>query len=101
MSQNTALFDTLISQLSARLAAADGGGEAPATETPPAPRAPDAIDDILASAPRVTHVRALRDDPTIIAFRRELLNGMIRADTAHKLLGLLSTVLDRILPVRP
>lgn len=100
MSQNTALFDALINRLSSQLAAADGGGT-PAAETPPAPRAPDAIDDILASPPRATNVRSLRDDPVIVSFRRELMNGMIRADTAHKLLGLLSTLLDRVLATRP
>jgi len=49
----------------------------------------DAIDAELAAPPRVTAVRALRDDPIVQQFRQELIDGLIRVDTAQRLLALI------------
>ena len=54
----------------------------------------DAIDAILAGEPRTTAVRSLRDHEVVQQFRRELSDGLIRADTAKKLLGLIHTVVE-------
>ncbi|MCP4591413.1 MAG: hypothetical protein GY842_11760 [bacterium] len=61
------------------------------------PSAKDAIDLILASSPRRTEVRSLRHDPTVEAFRQELIDGLIRVDTANRLLGLVNTVITAVL----
>ena len=60
----------------------------------PQPRRKDAIDAILASEPRTTAVRSLRDHEVVQQFRRELSDGLIRVDTANKLLGLIRTVVE-------
>jgi len=54
----------------------------------------DAIDAILASEPRTTAARSLRDHEVVQQFRRELADGLIRVDTANKLLGLIRTIVD-------
>ncbi|MCH7702549.1 MAG: hypothetical protein IID37_12765 [Planctomycetes bacterium] len=56
----------------------------------------DAIDRILDSQPRRTEVRSLTNDASIKAFRRELIDGFIRADTANRLLGLIEEVVARL-----
>ncbi len=63
-------------------------------ESIPQTKRKDAIDAILASAPRTTAARSLRDHEVVQQFRRELADGLIRADTANGLLGLIRTVLD-------
>ncbi len=60
----------------------------------PQSRRKDAIDAILASTPRTTSVRSLRDHEVVQQFRRELSDGLIRVDTANKLLGLIRTVVE-------
>lgn len=57
----------------------------------------DAIDRVLASPRRRTTVRALRNDPVVEAFRQELVDGLIRVDTAGKLLHLLNTAVTALL----
>ena len=57
----------------------------------------DAIDRILNGPRRRTETHSLRDHPAMEAFRRELTDGLIRADTANKLLGLISAVLTELL----
>ncbi|UCG16161.1 MAG: hypothetical protein JSV19_12790 [Phycisphaerales bacterium] len=52
----------------------------------------DAIDKALASAPRMTEVRSLKDHPDVRQFRQDLVDGFIRVDTANRLLQLLSTI---------
>lgn len=52
----------------------------------------DAIDRILDGKPRRTEVRSLTNDASIKAFRRELIDGFIRVDTANRLLGLIEEV---------
>ena len=54
----------------------------------------DAIDDILDGRPRETGVRSLRDAPAVIAFRRELEDGLVRADTLHQVLGLVLAIIE-------
>ena len=61
-----------------------------------ADQAGDAIDDALRAPPRETAVRSLRDAPEIVAFRGELVDGLIRADTANRLLRLVATVVERL-----
>ena len=63
-------------------------------ESTPRSRRKDAIDAILASDPRSTGVRSLREHEVVQQFRRELSDGLIRADTVNKLLGLIRTVVD-------
>ena len=60
-------------------------------------RRKDAIDAILASEPRTTAVRSLRNHELVQQFRRELSEGLIRVDTANKLLGLIRTVVDVVM----
>lgn len=61
------------------------------------PGAGDAIDLILASPARTTEVCSLRHDPVVEAFRQELVDGLIRVDTANKLLHLVNTVVTALL----
>ncbi len=49
----------------------------------------DAIDAILASEPRQTAVTSLRDHEVVVRFRQELTDGLIRVDSANRLLSLL------------
>ena len=57
----------------------------------------DAIDDVLSAAPRTTAVQSLRDHPDVVQFRQELTDGLIRVDTANRLLRLVSTVVTAVL----
>lgn len=66
--------------------------DTPAPSAPP--RAPDAIDRVLASAPRVTHARGLRDDEVVQLFRAEVESGLLRVDTVRQLLGLIRMALE-------
>lgn len=53
----------------------------------------DAIDAVLASSPRTTSVRSLRNDDAMNRFRQELSDGLIRVDTVGKVLRLVNTIL--------
>jgi hypothetical protein len=65
--------------------------------TADAPSQPiDAIDAVLASPPRETKVSSARDLPEVQAFREELVNGLIRVDTANRLLRLIAEVVARL-----
>lgn len=57
----------------------------------------DAIDRVLAAPGRTTAVRSLADSPEIEAFRQELLDGLIRADTINRLLRLINDVVIPLL----
>ncbi|UCC30435.1 MAG: hypothetical protein JSU86_19820 [Phycisphaerales bacterium] len=57
----------------------------------------DAIDAILAGTTRTTQVASLRDHEVVRRFRQELSDGLIRVDTAHRLLTLLRTAIDAAL----
>lgn len=61
------------------------------------PGSGDMLDLILASPQRETRVRSLRHDPVVEAFRQELTDGLIRVDTANKLLSLVNTVVTALL----
>jgi hypothetical protein len=56
----------------------------------------DAIDDILKSPRRQTQTQSVRRHEAIENFRRELTDGLIRADTANQLLRLITAVLARL-----
>ncbi len=57
-------------------------------------RRPDAIDDVLNSAPRTTAAASLREHEVVKKFRQEMTEGLIRLDTLNQLLGLVRTILD-------
>lgn len=57
----------------------------------------DAIDLILASPRRETAVRSMRHEPAVEAFRRELTDGLVRVDTANRLLTLVNAVVTALL----
>ncbi len=80
------------------------GSAVPAEEASPrtapgagAPLRGDAIDQVLAEAPRSTGIVSLRDAPEVAAFRNELTDGLIRVDTANQLLRLINEVVVRVL----
>lgn len=57
----------------------------------------DAINLELSAAPRVSSVASLRDAPEIEAFRVELIDGLIRVDTANRFLTLVNALVSRAL----
>ncbi len=57
----------------------------------------DAIDRTLEAPPRETAVVSLREAPEVEAFRSELMDGLIRADTANRLLRLVATIVEGML----
>ncbi len=57
----------------------------------------DAIDAVLAREPRSTQVVSVRQAPEMEAFRRELTDGLIRADTVNQVLRLLNEWITRLL----
>ena len=59
-------------------------------------RPPDAIDEIRRGPRRRTSTRSIRHDPALENFRRELSDGLIRADTANQLLRLITSVLAQL-----
>ncbi|MEE9296610.1 MAG: hypothetical protein V3W34_16825 [Phycisphaerae bacterium] len=81
MPETTRTFDRLVSALESL---------APKTGRPE-----DAIDRILAAAPRRTEARSLRDDPVVARFREDLANGLIRMETADALFRLIGEVINR------
>ena len=60
-------------------------------------RGQDAIDRILGGEPRHTRVRSLRDHEVVNRFRQELVDGLIRVDTANRLLGMIRDAMDAAL----
>jgi hypothetical protein len=62
-----------------------------------AKRPADAIEEELARPARTTEIVSLRDSPEVEAFRNELIDGLIRVDTANQLLRLLNTIISRML----
>ena len=57
----------------------------------------DAIDAVLSGTPRTTQVTSARQTPEMEAFRRELTDGLIRADTVNQVLRLLNEWITRLL----
>ena len=57
----------------------------------------DAIDQVLAGADRKTAASSLRESDLANAFRDELSNGLIRADTVNRLLQIVDEVLRKLI----
>ncbi len=55
----------------------------------------DAIDRILAEAPRRTDAKSLRDDPVVARFREDLSNGLVRVETAQALFQMIGDLIKR------
>ncbi|MBN1510979.1 MAG: hypothetical protein JXB13_03110 [Phycisphaerae bacterium] len=83
MNTTTESLDRLIEQLSRKTSAAT-----------PTTGPGDAIDEVLSSAPRQSDVPDLSRHPVVQQFRRDLIDGFIRVDTARQLLDLLSLVVS-------
>ncbi len=90
-------LDELIDQLDKRVASDASPVE---TLAPEESSVGDAIDRVLASSPRRSSVRSLREDDAVVNFRRELVDGLIRVDTAGQVLQLLSQVVGAVLTGR-
>jgi len=58
----------------------------------------DAISSVLNGQPRTTAVVSLRDAPAVDAFRQALVDGLIRVDTANRLLRLVNEIIVRLVP---
>lgn len=56
---------------------------------------PDAIDATMDLPARKTQAKALRNAAGMATFRSELIDGLIRVDSVHALIGLCNTVLER------
>jgi transcription elongation factor len=57
----------------------------------------DAIEEVLSGAQRSTQVVSIRESQEVEAFRSELVDGLIRADTANQLLRLVNEWVLRLL----
>jgi hypothetical protein len=86
----SAPFETLITTLEnvLRNTLDSPGGAAGAT---------DAIDRELAAPERQTRVISLRDTDVMAAFRDELSDGLIRADTVNRVLQLVNDIVMKML----
>jgi hypothetical protein len=60
----------------------------------------DAIDAELARTPRQSAVTPLRDSEIMNRFRQELVDGLIRVDTAAQVLRLVQQVVGAVLAAR-
>jgi hypothetical protein len=85
-SDTTRILDDLLSTLEIKLAAR------------PAQARTDAITAILNQDPRRTGVVSLHSTPAVEAFRQALTDGLIRVDTANRLLRLINEVVVRLVP---
>jgi len=85
MSEITADLERLVQKLDAAAGASSS------------PSRGDAIDVTLREPARKTSVQSLRNAPEIEAFRNELIDGLIRADTANRLLNLVATIVEKML----
>ena len=85
----TRVLDDLVDALEVRVGdardAGDAGGEG------------DAIDAVLNGPARTTQVVSLRAAPEVAAFRAALVDGLIRVDTANRLLRLVHELVVRLL----
>lgn len=98
MPESTQPFDRLLQSLETlvRPAAHDPNRADPDNHAAPTrePDPPDAIDRILAAAPRRTRVRSLRDAPVVARFREDLTHGLIRVDTANVLFRIITDLIN-------
>lgn len=83
----TGILDDLLKTLQSKLDSRDADTERD-----------DAITAVLRSEPRATAVTSLREAPQVEAFRQALIDGLIRVDTANKLLSLINEVIVRLVP---
>lgn len=83
MTQDTTTIDELLSALDAAVRRKSTRG--------------DAIDAVLASPGRVTNVTSIKDSPQAKAFKQAVVDGLIRTDAVHKLLGLINEVVVGVL----
>ncbi|HPZ98870.1 MAG TPA: hypothetical protein PLT93_12080, partial [Phycisphaerae bacterium] len=58
----------------------------------------DAISAVLNDEPRRTAAVSLADAPAVEAFRQALTDGLIRVDTANRLLRLINEIVVRLIP---
>jgi len=63
-------------------------------ERVPRSRLRDAVDESLIAPPRTTASASLRDHEVVQRFRRELSDGLVRADTAQQLLSLIRLAVE-------
>jgi hypothetical protein len=57
----------------------------------------DAIDEVLNAQERSTQAVSIRQSPEVEAFRQELTDGLIRADTVNQVLRLVNEWVVRLL----
>ena len=57
----------------------------------------DAIDEVLKGPGRSTQAVSIRQSPEVDAFRRELIDGLIRVDTVNQVLRLVNEWVVRLL----
>lgn len=84
--ENTGILDDLLNTLESKLVARNE------------PARVDAITAVLQSEPRQTAVSSLREAPQVEAFRQALVDGLIRVDTANRLLSLINEIVVRLVP---
>lgn len=99
-SEATQILDDLLSTLETKLDAQTQPQVQTQTQAQiqtQSPRA-DAIAAVLAEAPRTTAVVSLREAPAITEFRQALTDGLIRVDTANRLLRLINEIVVRLVP---
>lgn len=97
-STSTQILEDLLDTLERRL---DGGASTAAADKDAQgadARCTDAISAVLAGEPRSTSVVSLREAPAVQAFRQALTDGLIRVDTANRLLRLINEVIVRLVP---
>jgi hypothetical protein len=58
----------------------------------------DAITAVLNTPPRQTAVASLRESAVVETFREALVDGLIRVDTANRLLQLINDVIVKLIP---
>jgi hypothetical protein len=80
----TQVLDELLATLETRLTASGTDGRE------------DAIDAVLGSPARTTNVTSLREAPEVASFREALIDGLIRVDTANRLLRLVNEIVIRL-----
>jgi hypothetical protein len=85
--ESTQILDDLLNTLESRL-----GARAPESQHE------DAIAAVLNEEPRRTAAVSLADAPAVEAFRQALTDGLIRVDTANRLLRLINEIVVRLIP---
>jgi hypothetical protein len=63
---------------------------------PPPPQVPNMLKAFLDEPERVTAVQSIRRHPTVQAWRQELSDANVRADTVNKILGVIDFVLRMV-----